>query len=112
MSSPREPGGAGASVLASKYGRSVNFPGHRSYTLGMGADFRGCLALSAARLLTSTGGPGRPYDDAVQLTGLHDPELDRRIPAAVLGAAPEGAALACAAHPPLDVASYREGHPA
>ena len=56
--------------------------------------------------------PGRPYDDAVQLTGLHDPELDRRIPAAVLGAAPEGAALACAAHPPLDVASYREGHPA
>jgi peptide chain release factor 3 len=81
-----------------------------TWPVGMGADFRGCLDLRAARFLTSTAGPGRPYDEAVQLTGLDDPELDRRIPASVLGAAREGAALACAAHPPLDVASYRGGH--
>ena len=62
-----------------------------TWPVGMGADFRGCLDLRAARLLASTAGPGRPYDEAVQLTGLDDPELDRRFPAAVLAAAREGA---------------------
>jgi peptide chain release factor 3 len=81
-----------------------------TWPVGMGADFRGCLDLRAARLLVSTAGPGRPYDEAVQLTGLDDPELDRRLPATVLAAAREGASLACAAHPPLDVAAYRAGH--
>ncbi len=80
------------------------------WPVGMGADFHGCLDLRAARFLTSTGGPGRPYDEAVQLTGLDDSELDRRIRATILGATREGAALACAAHPPLDVAAYRGGH--
>jgi peptide chain release factor 3 len=81
-----------------------------TWPVGMGGDFRGCLDLRAARLLASTAGPGRPYDEAIELTGLDDPELDRRLPAGVLAAAREGAALACAAHPPLDVASYRAGH--
>ncbi|MBI5506442.1 MAG: peptide chain release factor 3 [Deltaproteobacteria bacterium] len=81
-----------------------------TWPLGMGADFRGCYDLRARHLLTSGSGPGAPFDEVVECSGVDDPVLDGRIPAAVLALARESVELAQSAYKPLDVDSYRAGH--
>ncbi len=80
------------------------------WPVGMGVDFHGCFDLREQRLLTSQGGRGEPYGQAIPCSGLDDPELDRRVPDAVLTPFRDAAALAASAYPALDPDAYRAGH--
>ncbi|HEV7731589.1 MAG TPA: peptide chain release factor 3 [Candidatus Binatia bacterium] len=81
-----------------------------TWPVGMGSDFQGCFDLRTGNFLTSSSGRGGAFNEVVPLSGLEDPALDVRVPALTLDTAREGAALAQAGHPALDVAQYRAGH--
>ncbi len=80
-----------------------------TWPVGMGIDFHGCYVLRTGRFLTSSGGPGAPFDLAVDC-GSDDVELAARVPVPVLDAFRESTELARSAYPELDLAAYRDGH--
>lgn len=81
-----------------------------TWPLGMGVDFHGVYDLRDRRLFRSRNGPGGPCDVTEDCTGLADPALARGVPAPLLAAFRENAALALSAYPALDVNAYRDGH--
>ncbi len=82
----------------------VNWP------VGMGTDFHGCYDLLAGKFLTTSKSRGAPCDTSIDVKGLDDPELDRRVAPQVLKDFRESAELASSAYPALDVEAYRAGH--
>jgi peptide chain release factor 3 len=81
-----------------------------TWPVGMGVDFHGCFDLHRHRFLTAEAGRGAAYQQAIQLIGAHDPELDRRVPAHVLTPFRDSAALAAIAYQDLDTKAYQAGH--
>jgi peptide chain release factor 3 len=81
-----------------------------TWPVGMGSDFAGCYDLRGNRFLGSGGIKGGAFREAIDCRDLDDEKLDRLVPADVLGAFRESAALALQAYPALDLASYRGGH--
>jgi len=81
-----------------------------TWPIGMGADFKGCYDLLRDRLLLFDPGRGDRVSEAVECSGLDDPRLAEKLPAAALARLKEEVELVRAACPAFDREAYRGGH--
>jgi peptide chain release factor 3 len=81
-----------------------------TWPIGMGADFKGCYDLLRDRLMLFDPGRGDRVTETVECTGLDDPRLAAKLPAAALAKLKEEVELVRAACPEFDREAYRQGH--
>ncbi len=81
-----------------------------SWPIGMGRDFLGTYDLFADALLLFDRGAGERIVDPVRCSGLDDPKLGEKLPAAALTKLREEVEMARGLCPPFDREAYRQGH--
>ena len=86
-----------------------------SWPIGMGRDFHGCYDVIGDRLVLmkkghAAGALDQDPDSAAKCHGIDDPALDTMLPGDAVARLRDELTMARGLCPPLDEASYREGH--
>jgi len=81
-----------------------------SWPIGMGRDFLGSYDLLGDALLLFERGAGERIVEPVRCSGLSDPKLAERLPAAALAKLREEVEMARGLTPSFDLVAYRQGH--
>ncbi|HVS02307.1 MAG TPA: peptide chain release factor 3, partial [Thermoanaerobaculia bacterium] len=80
-----------------------------TWPIGQGRSFLGCYDLFGDRLLLLDRARREVADPGIAVQGLDDPQLDRLLPADVVGRLREEVEMARALCPPFDLERYRAG---